>query len=50
MHIMISMVDAVLLIVSIWDPRMHCDIWYTLDQFYVRPGDDSVELKHVAMR
>jgi hypothetical protein len=47
---MSNMVDAVLLIVSIWDPRMHCDIRCTLDQFYVRLDDDSAESKHVAMR
>ena len=41
---------TILLIVSIWDPRMHCNIRYTLDQFYVRADDNSAELKYVAMR
>ena len=34
---------------AFWDPRMHCDICYTLYQFYVRPDNDSVELKRVEL-
>jgi len=45
-----NIASTILLSVSIWDPRMLCDIGYTLDQFYVRPDDDSVELKYVVIR
>jgi len=40
---------TLLLIVSFWDPKMHSDMWYTLDYFFGWTDDDSLDSKHVAM-